>query len=228
MIKYFRKKLYDDYSPEYWKNYVSQFEKKINLKQQFDNTEFVVLDVESTGLNIKTDKILSIGAVIVCNNEIRLDNVFELFIEQEKFNNEAVPIHGILKKGNNTKVGEENAMSNLLSYLGSRIIVGHKIEFDLAIINETLKRYIPEGKLLNKTLDTMQLYMRVKGAELKYKTNISLDDLSVEFNIPQSDRHNAAGDAYITSIIFLKFLSSLKKRGINTLSNLLKRKRLSL
>ncbi len=210
--------------PDCWNKYLKIFNEKQNLNIPISDAKFVVLDVESNGLDAKKDKILSIGAVKIINNQIDVSNSFELFIDQSEFNPENVPIHGILKNGNNIKVSEQEALKKLVEYLEDYIIVGHSIVFDISIINQTLKRYNC-GKLLNKSLDTINLYQRLKGADYKFGDSTSLDKLSDEFKISQSDRHNAAGDALITGILFLKIVTRLKQRGVNTLNDLLRVKK---
>ncbi|MCB0750294.1 MAG: 3'-5' exonuclease [Ignavibacteriae bacterium] len=197
---------------------------KSNLRIPISEAKFVVLDVESNGLDPQKDKILSIGAVTFSDNQIDVSNSFELFLEQSEFSSEAVLIHGILKNGNLEKISEQEAMKKLVRYIDNKIIVGHSITFDIAIINETLKKYV-DDKLQNKYLDTVNLYKRLKGGDYKASNPTSLDILSDEFNIPKSDRHNAAGDAMITAILFLKIVSRLKQRGVDTLEDLLKVKR---
>ncbi len=147
-----------------------------------------------------------------------------MFLEQSEFNPEAVPIHGIMKNGNLDKISEQEAMRMLVEYLGINVIVGHNINFDISIINKTLKHHSCD-KLLNKSLDTVNLYKRLKGVEFRVESSLSLDLLSDEFNIPKSDRHNAAGDALITAILFMKITSRLKKRDVETLDELLRARR---
>ena len=224
MFNLFRKKNNQKDLPDCWKEYLSHFDMKSNLRIPISEAKFVVLDVESNGLDPQKDKILSIGAVTFSDNQIDVSNSFELFLEQSEFSSEAVLIHGILKNGNLEKISEQEAMKKLVGYIDNKIIVGHSITFDIAIINETLKKYV-DDKLQNKYLDTVNLYKRLKGGDYKDSNPTSLDILSDEFNIPKSDRHNAAGDAMITAILFLKIVSRLKQRGVNTLEDLFKVKR---
>ena len=227
MFNLFKKKCNKEELPDCWKEYLSHFEIKSDLKIPVSEAKFVVLDVESNGLDPKKDKILSIGAVKIINNQINVSNSFELFLDQAEYNPEAALIHGILKNGNMEKVSEQDAMRMLVKYIDNHIIVGHSIFFDISIINETLSHYVGE-KLLNRSLDTVNLYKRLKGADYKAGNSTSLDVLSDEFNIPKSDRHNAAGDALITGMLFMKIVSRLKQRGVDTLEDLLRTKNILL
>ncbi len=220
MLNFFRKKNKADL-PECWKEYLDQFNTKKNTNVTIDECTFTVLDVESNGFNPKEDKILSIGAVKIKNNQIDVSNTLEIFLDQKEFNPDTVPIHGIRKNIDYIKESEQLAMRKLVKYIGDDVIVGHSISFDIVIINETLKKYV-DDKLKNYTIDTVSLYTRFKGGDFKIGTTTSLDVLSDEFNIPKSDRHNAAGDALITAILFMKLVSRLNQRGVKDLKSLLK------
>jgi len=225
MFSLFKKKTTQKDLPGYWLRYLSLFNKNQNYNISLFEAEFVILDIESTGLNPKEDRILSIGAIKIKNNQIKVSDTLELYLNQKEFNPDTATIHGILKNEDGQKLSESEAIKELIEYLGNSVIVGHSISFDISIINELIKRNFAE-KLLNKTLDTVDLYKRVKGGDYKTGSSLSLDALSLEFNIPQSDRHNAAGDALITAILFLKLNARLKTRGVNTLIDLFKTRRI--
>ena len=70
------KNINKDY-PEFWKTYLEKFEKKSN--------RYVSLSVDTTGLNVKKDVILSFGAIAVIDDNILIGDVFEVTIPQYKF-----------------------------------------------------------------------------------------------------------------------------------------------
>lgn len=191
--------------PDFWKEYLKKFKQK--QPKTIEATRFVVFDTETTGLDISTDKILSIGAVSIVNNIIDVSDSFELYLKQDEFNTETVEIHGLLKDGNLIKTSEEKAIEQFIEYLGNSVLVAHHTAFDVAMINASLKRMnLP--KLKNKTIDTGILYKKLEGKKDKH---FNLDVLCDEFNIPKHDRHTASGDAFITALLFLKIISKLKK-----------------
>ena len=143
--------------PEFWKNYISLFEEKQNYKIPISQTDFVIIDVESTGLDFKKDKILSVGGLRIKNNQIDISKTFEIYLEQDEFNPHAALVHGILKKSNSEKISEQDGIIKFLKFIKNNIIVGHSISFDISIINETIKRH-GGSKLLNKSIDTIHLY----------------------------------------------------------------------
>ncbi|OGS71043.1 MAG: DNA polymerase III subunit epsilon [Flavobacteria bacterium RIFCSPLOWO2_12_FULL_35_11] len=201
MISWFT---YNNY-PFFWKQYSKKFKQK--QPKSIENTRFVVLDTETTGLDIINDRILSIGAICIVNNNIDVADSFEIYLKQAAFKAETVEIHGILKEGKLTKLSEADALENFIDFIGNAVLVAHHTAFDIEMINAALKR-MELPKLKNKTIDTGILYKKLEG---KKDSHFNLDVLCEEFNIPKHDRHTAAGDAFITALLFLKIISKLKK-----------------
>lgn len=201
MISWFKNKKY----PDFWKKYSKNFKQK--SPKSVENTRFLVFDTETTGLDIVNDRILSIGAIAIFNNVIDVSDSFEIYLKQDQFKAETVEIHGILKEGKLTKLSEDVAMENFINYLGNAVLVAHHTAFDIEMINAALKR-MDLPKLKNKTIDTGILYKKLEG---KKDSHFNLDVLCKEFNIPKHDRHTAAGDAFITALLFLKIIAKLKK-----------------
>lgn len=202
MISWFKYKNY----PLFWKQYSIKFKQK--QPKSIENTRFVVFDTETTGLDILNDRVLSIGAIGIFNNIIDVADSFEIYVKQDAFKAETVEIHGILKEGKLTKLSETEAMAHFIAYIGNSVLVAHHTAFDIEMINAALKR-LDLPKLKNKTIDTGILYKKLEG---KKDSHFNLDVLCKEFNIPKHDRHTAAGDAFITALLFLKIIATLKKQ----------------
>ncbi|MFH6768947.1 3'-5' exonuclease [Gaetbulibacter aquiaggeris] len=198
---WFKKKKY----PVFWNDYLKKF--KTSQPKSIENTRFVVFDTETTGFDTLIDRILSIGAVSIYNNIIDVSNSLEVYLKQDEFKAKTVEIHGILKEGNLLKISENEAIEQFINYVGNAVLVAHHAAFDIEMINNALKR-LNFPKLKNKCIDTGILYKKLDG---KKESLISLDVLCDEFNIPKHDRHTASGDAFITSLLFLKIISKLKQ-----------------
>jgi DNA polymerase-3 subunit epsilon len=197
--------------PEFWTSYESLFKEKPS--KDFNELVFVVLDTETTGFSFEEDRVLSIGAVKVKEETISVREVFDVYLEQEKFNKESVPVHGLLKNGHRQCISEILALELFLEYVGNAIIVAHHAGFDMGMLNSVLHRNgLP--KLKNIVLDTGILYKKtlIKSYLIQPKPNYTLDDLAEKFSISKKDRHTALGDAYITAIAFLKIISRLKEK----------------
>ncbi len=188
-----------------------------------ENTKFVVLDTETTGFDYENDRILCIGALILQNGIISVQNSFEVYIQQDHYDKSTAQIHGILKAFVIQRPTESEALQQFLSFLGDSIIIAHHAIFDVTMINKALERNgLPE--LTNKRLDTAYLYKKtlIKSHLFERKDHYTLDDLADKFDISKKDRHTALGDAYITAIAFLKIVKKLKEKKEVNLNSLFK------
>ncbi|KEO73566.1 3'-5' exonuclease [Anditalea andensis] len=184
---------------------------------------FTILDTETTGLNPKEDYILSFGAVKLNGYTIKVHTATELYLNAPVIKNEAIKVHGIIPRNEYTQLFI--FAEKLLSYIGTDIIVGHHIGFDIALIEKAMK---PFGlrKILNPVIDTLDLALRIeKGPYFDYQrepASYSLDQLCTRYGIEVDDRHTAAGDAFLTAQLLMKLLKIAEKKGIRTYKELMR------
>lgn len=190
---------------------LSLLPKDPRLSQNIEESRFVVFDTETTGFDYENDRILCIGAVALQNNTISVADTFEIFLQQDYYDQKSAQIHGILKDWVTDKPTELEALQEFLAFLGDSVIVAHHSIFDITMINKALERNgLP---LLNNIyLDTAYLYKKtlIMSHLLERKDHYSLDELADKFDISKKDRHTALGDAYITALAFLKIITKLK------------------
>lgn len=202
-----------------WKKEEDLFDENITIEE----TRFVVLDTETTGFDYTNDRILCIGALVLKNNIISVQDSFEVYVEQDHYDESTAQIHGILKDFVIKRPSEFEALEQFLVYLGDSIIIAHHANFDITMINRALERNgFPELK--NKALDTGVLYKKtlIKSHLFERKDHYTLDDLADKFDISKKDRHTALGDAYITAIAFLKIIKKLREKKEINLNQLFK------
>lgn len=197
--------------PEFWTAYLEHFK---NIKKNpIQETRFVAFDTETTGFDIKADRVLSIGAVAFIGKSIPVKDSLELYLHQDVFNPETVEIHELMKTNSLNKLTELEAIKIFLNYIKNSVLIAHHASFDRNMMNEMLLRH-GLGKLKNKFIDTGHLF--TKSKHIIYRENLkkyySLDDLCQELNVPKVDRHTASGDALITAVVFLKISARLDKR----------------
>ena len=204
---------------KFWGKEENLFNENITIEE----TRFVVLDTETTGFDYTNDRILCIGALVLHNNIIKIEESFEIYIEQDHYDESTAQIHGILKDFIVKRPSELEALKQFLNYLGDSIIIAHHANFDITMINRALERNgLPELK--NKSLDTGILYKKtlIKSHLFERKDHYTLDDLADKFDISKKDRHTALGDAYITAIAFLKIVKKLREKKEINLNQLFK------
>ena len=130
------------------------------LFDELEEEEFVSFDCETTGLNVKKDEVLSIGAVKIINNKIELSNSFERFVTPENhICEESIKIHHIRPCDIENSIEAKVAIEEFLHFIGNRTLIGYYIEFDIAMINRYAKRLI--GKTIhNKSIVLSIMYYR--------------------------------------------------------------------
>lgn len=203
----------------FWKKEENPFDENITIEE----TRFVVLDTETTGFDYENDRILCIGALVLQNGVISIQNSFEVYIEQDHYDKSTAQIHGILKAFIIKRPSELEALEQFLAFLGDSIIIAHHTVFDLTMINKALERNgLPQ--LENHRLDTAFLYKKtlIKSHLFERKDHYTLDDLADKFDISKKDRHTALGDAYITAIAFSKIIKKLREKKAVNLNSLFK------
>ena len=186
--------------PEFWKNYSAKFEQKSN--------RFVVISSETTGLNPSKDVILSIGAVTVETNTIVVGDFFEVILLQYIFLHDNGLSNEFIVESKLPKLGEPEAIQAFIDFIGNAILVGHRIHFDIEMINEALYK-LGCSRLKNEAIDIEIMYRK-----LIYSTDkpFSVDDLCQIFKVDKNERHSSGEDAYTIALLFMKLKSRL---GIN-------------
>lgn len=186
--------------PEFWKTYLSKFEKKSN--------RFVVLSTETTGLSLDKDVILSFGCFSIINSSIIIGDSFETVIAQYKFFHDNGISNEFTIETKMKKMAEPEAIQALVEFIGNSVLVGHRIDFDVEIINIALDR-LGCGRLKNEALDIDVMHRKLLDINNK---QFSLDELCTIYKIPVSDRNSSSEDAYKIALLFLKLKSRL---GLN-------------
>ena len=186
--------------------YLKRFDATWSDDAAIDRVRFVVLDTETTGLNPRTDRIITIGAVAVQNGEILLEDSFEALLKVTH-NTSAVTVHGVTRDESRRGMEEPKALELFLDYLKDGVIVGHHIGHDVATFDAAYERHWC-FRMSNRCLDTMNLALHLeKAGAFSGRPPIrqfTLDALCEVFGVIPHDRHTASGDAFITAQVFLR------------------------
>jgi DNA polymerase III subunit epsilon len=183
---------------------------------------FVVLDTETTGLDPRRDRIVTIGAIVVKAGEILLEDSFEALLKVAH-NTSAVTVHGVTRDDSRSGLEEPEALRLFLDYLKDGVIVGHHIQHDVLTLNAGYERHFG-SRFENPCLDTMDLALHLEKdgafAGQERIRSFSLDALCGLFGIVPHDRHTAAGDAFLTALVFQRLLRIAAECGRTTLDRL--------
>ena len=172
--------------------------------------EWVALDCETTGLNTRTDDIISIGAVRIKGNRIMTTERLELIVRPEKrLSADSVRVHRLREQDVAQGVAPDDAMMQLMGFIGSRPLVGYYLEFDVAMINRVLFPILGMG-LPQPKIEVSALYYDYKYQQLpsSARDNSSIDlrfnSLMLDLGLPLRPAHDALNDAVMAALAFLK------------------------
>ncbi len=166
---------------------------------------FICLDCEMTGLDLELDRIIEIAVVKFTFDEILEE--YETLIDPECIIPQlTIDIHHITQEMVAGKPTIATVLPKLLEMIGKHIVVGHGVNFDLALIGKAADRAgIPHTLLSNRFFDTLRM-ARLYGES---PTN-SLEQLRKHFNIEEEGAHRAMSDVIVNMGVF-KYLSKSYK-----------------
>jgi len=199
----------------------------LGVGQTARSLRYAIFDLETTGLELKRDRVVSAAAYRVVDGRIALGDVFSSLVSPGRdIPSSAVKIHGIMPSMVDDAPAFADVFERFLDYLGTDILVGYHVGFDLHFLN----KYMLQAHgfpLQNLVLDAQHMCRRVcfpphlhsyagrvKGAQ-------SLDTVARHLGIEIQERHTALGDALATAMIFQRILLEIEKAGPGVLKNLL-------
>ena len=165
---------------------------------------YVVIDLEMTGLSARTDQIIEIGAVKVRDGKVA-DTMECLVNPKCKIPTRVSELTGITDEMVQTGVERDEAVERLLAFIGEDILVGHNINFDYSFIKQWAVNH--KRPLVCKGCDTLKLARVLLPAEQPKK----LENLCAYFQIERKREHRALDDALETCEIFER----LKKLAVD-------------
>lgn len=186
---------------------------KTDLHAPFETSRYVVLDVETSGLNPTRDKLIAIGAVAVVSGRINLDDAFEVVLQQPTPSaHDNILIHGIGGMAQSVGCDPDKALLDFLLYAGNAPLVAFHAAFDEAAIRLAINKYL-RAEFKQPWLDLAYLAPALYPELSQHHR--SLDDWIDQFGIGNFARHSALADAYSTAQLLL-ILMNASKQTANT------------
>lgn len=165
--------------------------------------DFIAFDLETTGLDFKSDRIIEIGAVRFVNG--KPEQQFTSFVNPGK----PVPVlitdlTGITDKDVSTAPVFSEVAEKLLQFIGELPLCGHQIEFDFTFLNEELKK-AGRQQLTCQVLDTALLSRIILHESPRYSLKVVCEYLQINLD----NAHRALYDARACGELAVKLISKI-------------------
>lgn len=173
--------------------------------RRIDDQRWVVLDVETSGLDQRTDRLLSIGAVAVRGRRVSIEDSFERVVRPATASDRSnILIHGIGVQAQRDGVDPRRACGEFLDYAGTAPLVGFHAAFDRAFLTRTVRTHL--GRTLSADWLDLAALAPALNPGLRAK---ALDEWLDHFGIVVTQRHHASADAFATAMLFVRLLAQV-------------------
>ena len=183
-----------------------------------EDAVFCSVDVETTGLDVKKDKIIAFACMPIRRGKIIVHEAYYTLIKSEKYRIESMKYHGISERDlEKTPVFEEVAQEILKRTDG--ILIGHTIGFDYGFLRKHFKKI--GIRLKRETVDIVSIEQWLVEKCGHPASDLTLDSLMKKYGLKSYYRHNAFADAFFTAQIFQFELSEISRLGMNRVDELI-------
>ena len=165
--------------------------------------DFIVFDLETTGLKPATEEITEIAAVLVREGEIK--DSFQTYVNPHKpIPPEITELTGISDETVADAPDLPEALDKFFAFMGDRVLVAHNAGFDLSFLKAACKKLEIEREFTY--IDTLEMSRIMLPHLSRFKLNI----LAKELQVGPFEHHRASEDAAVLGRIWVKLLDKLK------------------
>jgi len=178
---------------------IRQFEQvpPVDPKLGIGECRFVVIDLETTGLNANRDYIVSIGWVVVEAQEIILSESRHYLIASPVSVGQSAVFHGVHDKDLKDARDLAEVLTELFTLMAGKVLVAHHAAIEQQFITVACQRLFGKAPKL-RFIDTMALEwqrLQQQGKVLKNK-DLQLKTCLLRHHLPVSQQHHALADAF--------------------------------
>jgi DNA polymerase-3 subunit epsilon len=191
---------------------------RTELGEPVSELRCVVVDVETSGLSLQEDKLISIGAVAVVSGKVALGDSFYMVLQQQAASDKGnILLHGIGTAEQLKGEPPVEALLAFLDYLGKSPLIAFHVTFDETMIRRALSEYLGFS-FKHPWLDLAYVMPSLNPALAR--DHHALDDWIGHFGIRIDVRHNALADALATAQLFQIALAQTGKKNITDFAGL--------
>ncbi|MEQ7920041.1 3'-5' exonuclease [Xanthomonas sp. WHRI 1810A] len=183
-------------------------------EQPLRDQRWVVLDLETSGLNMSRDEVLSIGALVIEDGAIDFAQQFErTLLRTDHKLNPSVLIHGLGPSAIAAGTEPVEALLDFMEFLGDSPVLAFHAPFDQHMIGRALKESLGY-RLQHHFFDVAEMApMLCPQATFR---QAGLDDWTGFFGLHAEERHHASADAMVTAELALILFSHARRQDIDS------------
>ena len=177
--------------------------------------EVVAIDCETTGLNVRSDDVITIAAIRIRGSRILTSERFEAVVRPDAgMQAEAIKLHRMRQSDVAQGPLIWKVLPQFLHFVGGRPLVGYYVDFDIAMLDKYILGYIGI-ELPNPRIEVSKLYYERKYGDASPDTAIDLSFAAIleDLGIPPLAQHDAFNDALMTAMMYVA-LRDMKQRGV--------------
>lgn len=175
---------------------------------------WVVLDLETSGLNLNRDQVLSIGAVVIEDGAIDFSQQFERTLHRHDHKlAPSVLIHGLAPSAIAAGCDPALALLDLLDFIGDSPLLAFHAGFDQRMLSRALKDSLGY-KFQHPFMDVAELAPLLNPDVVM--RDAGLDDWVAHFNLLVEERHNASADALVTAELALILFNQARRQQLDS------------
>jgi DNA polymerase-3 subunit epsilon len=170
---------------------------------------WVVVDVETSGMNVANDELISVGAVAMLDGRVVPADSLEIIVRQNAASSrENILVHGVGAHAQLNGTDPPHAVRAFMDHVGRAPLVAFHAPFDRSFLARVIKLYV------NQPFDNPWLDLAELAPALDPKVRLrSLDEWLGHYGIPVSARHSAAADAFATALLLARLLPEARRQG---------------
>lgn len=182
----------------------------VDLDADWRGIDYCAIDVETTGLDLRDDEIISIGAVQIHQGRIKVEDNFYREVRPRRLPSlPSVQVHGLRGIDLETAAPIESVIPDFAARIGSRVLIAHAAWIERAFLTQHLRG---TGLTFSRPMiDTAGLARAFGYAADDNGREPSLELLARQLNLPAYSPHNALGDALTTAIVFLALATRFER-----------------
>ncbi|MGD9509670.1 MAG: 3'-5' exonuclease [Geminicoccaceae bacterium] len=176
------------------------------IGETYDGDELVSLDFETTGLDIRQDQILSVGAIRVKGDTILTSQRLDFLVRPSRpASPKTILIHHIRPVDLENAVPEAEAVRRVLEFIGPRPVLGYYLQFDLGMLDKYARPLMGIG-MPNRRIEVSRLYYDWRAPQVPPGANIDLrfETIRQRLDLPRRAVHDAFNDALLTAMMYLR------------------------